>query len=63
MGSESVGLSDVLCQEIVFDKVNNKRPAWKFCSATNIARSRYIFCSCILSFLCDNKLSGETNLF
>ena len=44
MGSESVGLPDVLsCQEIVFDKDNNESPAWNFCFATNIPRSQVIF--------------------
>ena len=44
MGSETDDLPDVLsCQEIVFDKDNNERPAWKFCFATNIPRSQVIF--------------------
>ena len=44
MRSESVDLPDVLsCQEIVFDKDKNERPAWKFCFATSIPRSQVVF--------------------
>ena len=44
MGSESVDLPDVLsCQEIVFDKDKNEKPAWKFCFATSIPRSQVVF--------------------
>ena len=44
IGSESVDSPDVLtCQQIVFDKDNNERQAWKFCFATNIPRLQVIF--------------------